>query len=758
MRKVPLSRVATLTALAAAVSLPTLAHAQTGGAAATPATPQADQTAGTPAQVGEVVVTGARLREEAVQKVPVTVSVIGARAIESLHGEDIESLTSYVPNVTITQIANSGGDNAVVFIRGFGAVNAFADAEPAVPIYVDGVYEPTNAGSLSKLLDVDRIEVLRGPQSTLLGKDSTAGAILVTHTRPTLDSFGADVEAEYGSYNLTQIQASANIPLIDDKLAIGLYGGYHYRDSYILNLFDNKHDDGIENYGTLRASLLYKPLDNLTIYLTGTVDDDRSQGVIGRNITPLTGTPCVVFKFCTNQANLWDVANFELPASAPTLDSRFTAQVDWNLGPVQLSSITGEKTYRHLENVDLDSTPLVILELPDIKMDVDWISEELRLSSVTNGGWDFGGRLSWMVGGFYGSYDGYSTEPFVTRSSPVSATSVTNQVEKVLRTTQAVFGHADFDLTSKITFSAGVRVSEDDVTHDYSLRGLATYSDGVVSIPAMPFTEGRTDDNTSVEGGVRYEFDSTKMIYFRYAQGYRGGGFTGFPSSAAQAAVGFGPETSYSYEVGAKTQFFDHRLLFDLTLFDVTYDNLQRTTTVAAPGFGFVITTANVAKARTDGVEIEADAKPLPGLDLRATMGYLDAKYLSYVSSGVDLSNTPFAYSPKWTLNLTPSYRFGMGGRLFDSATVEGDMDFRSGSWTGASNFSPQYFQPAYALFDAQLIFNNHDKAYTLTLYGKNLGDKRYLAYTSVSGGGPTVAYTDDPLGRTFGVSINKKF
>lgn len=749
MPKSPLSGMAKFRTFAFAVSLPALAHAQQAAQPANASTPAS--------QVSEVVVTGARLREEAVQSVPVTVTVVGAKAIQQLHAENITSLSSLVPNLTITQIANVGGGNSAVFIRGFGAINAFVDAEPAVPIYVDGVYEPTDAGSLAQLFDVDRVEVLRGPQSTLLGKNSTAGAVLVTHTRPNTSELGGDVQAEYGSFNLAQVQGSVNIPVVEDKFAIRLYGVYHRRDGYVLNLFNDTHD-GAEDYGILRGSMLFKPAPNLSVYLTGEYLDDNSQGLIGRNLTPPTGTPCKVFGYCVNQADLYHVNDFELPHTGATRSTRFTAQIDWTPGPVTLSSITGEKHWTHRADIDLDSSPLLILELPDTQLKVDWVSEELRLSSVQNGGWDLGGRLSWMLGGFFGDYDGFATEPFHTASSPTAAPVLTNQAEEVFRKTYAVFGHADFDITKRLTVSGGIRYSEDTTRHNYSLRSLATMgANGTVSIPALPFTQEQTSDNISFEAGARYRIDDTKMVYTRYATGYRGGGFTGFPSSAAQASVGFGPETSHSIEVGTKTEFFDHRLLFDLTLFDVEYYNLQRSSTVPAPGFGFVITTANVAKARTRGVEIESDLKPVHGLNIRATAGYLDAKYLSYISSGKDLSSTPFPYAPKWMLSISPSYQFDLNTKLVDSVIVEGTMNYRTGSYTGVSVFAPQFFQPAYALFSADVVFVNRN-GYKLTVYGENLADKHYLEYTSVSGGGPTVVYSTDPLGRTFGVTVEKRF
>jgi iron complex outermembrane receptor protein len=272
----------------------------------------------------------------------------------------------------------------------------------------------------------------------------------------------------------------------------------------------------------------------------------------------------------------------------------------------------------------------------------------------------------------------------------------------------------------------------------------------------LPNTQSRSDRNFSIEAGAQYQIDATKMIYVRYAEGYRGGGFIGFPSSLAQAAGGYGPEMSRSYEAGLRAEFFDRRLLFNLTVYSATFNDLQRSESKPSPT-GFIILTDNIATARTQGVEVEANVRPVTGLNLRGNLSYLKAKYLDYVSGGVDLSATRFSYAPTWSLSFSPSYEFPIStGGLFERVRVQGQWEYRS-TYLAAAQDIPQNTQPGFSTFDAQIsLMGGHGTNYTVTLYVQNIADERYLTYGVYVP--PLLFQQFDDRGRRFGVSLDLNF
>jgi iron complex outermembrane recepter protein len=699
--------------------------------------------------IQDIVVTGSRLREESVQETPIAVSVVDARAISDLHASDVRALSSNIPNLQISQNPTASG-TPLIFLRGFGVVATEVATEPGVALYVDGVYQPTVSGALAELFDVERVEVLRGPQSTLLGKNASAGALMLRHVRPNGD-FSAKFQAEYGTYNLFQTQGLVTAP-ITDTLSGKLYGYYRSRDGYIKNSFPGATDGGAEKSYTIRGALNFEPTDNFEVYLTADYSRRRPTQSVGRSATPATALPCAAFGYCDTQIDERRTANFNYDEKPLAVDRNVTADAEWKLGDgIKISSITGYRHYRLNNDADLDASPVTVFHVDDQIFDVKAFSQEFRLSSIENGGFDMDGKLAWLIAGYYNHSNSHQTQPQYQSSNPAAAITVSNQQSQTIRTGYALFGHLDYSITDQLTASFGARQSWDKTEHNFSLRvpGAAT--------PVMPYGQERNDKNFSIEAGAQYQIDRTKMVYLRYAEGYRGGGFIGLVGSLAQSVGGYGPETSRSWEVGVKTEFFDRKLLFNVALYDTKFDGLQRSQTEST-GTGFVMVTRNVAKAKTRGGEIETVIKPIDGLQLSASLGYLDAKYLSYVVNGADLSNTPFQFAPKWTASFSPSYEFSFadeGAAFFDTARMQANISYGSQRLVSSIN-DPLFYQKGYTTVDGQLsLSGGADHRYTLSAYVQNLFDKNYLIYGSRITNISTFLY-DNP-GRTFGVSLEFK-
>ncbi|MDQ1191595.1 iron complex outermembrane receptor protein [Brevundimonas vesicularis] len=713
-----------------------------------PADPtQADDTT----VVDEIVVTGSRLRDESVQETPIAVSVVNAQMIADLHAPDVRALSSTVPNLQISQNPTASG-TPLIFLRGFGVVGTEVATEPGVALYVDGVYQPTVSGALAELFDTDRVEVLRGPQSTLLGKNASAGALLLRRIRP---NPGADpstkIQAEYGTYNLVQTQALTTFPIIRDVLAAKLYGYYRKRDGYIENRFPGGADGGAEDTYTVRGAFVFEPTPDFNLYVTADYSARNPTQSVGRAATPATAFPCANWGYCATDLNLRRVMNTDYNDKPRARDHNITADAEWSLGGVKLSSISGYRRYSLLNDADLDVTPVPVFHVNDQIFRVKSFSEELRLSSEENGGFDLGGRLAWLVAGYYNHSTSDQTQPQYTRFSPAAAVSVSNQASQTIRTSYALFAHLDYDITDRLTASFGARKSWDETEHNFSLRGPGA------ATPALTNGQTRKDDNFSIEAGLNYQIDDTKMVYGRYSEGYRGGGFIGLVGSLAQSVGGYGPETSTSWEVGAKTEFFDRRLLLNVAVYDTKFEDLQRSQTEST-GTGFVMVTRNIAGARTRGVELETVIKPMDGLQLRGSVGYLDAKYTNYVVNGVDLSSTPFSFAPEWTASFMPSYEFPIAtpGDLFDTARVQANIAYGSERLVSSVN-DPLFIQDGYTTVDLQLNLSGGQGAgYTVSAYLQNAFDKDYLTYASRIASISTFLF-DNP-GRLFGLSVEMKF
>lgn len=698
------------------------------------------------ADSSEIIVTGSRLRQEVVQDVPIAVSVLNSDQVDQLHTADIRGLTNTVPNLTISALP-AGTGVSIISLRGFATSSANIEVEPGIAVYVDGVYQTTTQGSLTDFFDLERIEVLRGPQGTLLGKNASAGAILLTRSRPT-GNLEAKARLEYGTYNLAQAQAVLNFPIIDGVLAGKVFGSWRHRGNWLTNVVFPGRDAGSESRQSVRGALLFTPTPDFTLYVTGDYDRSHSSQYLARVASRPGNTLCDTFGVCGINDPRRRIIRANFTDKPLIKQHSFTANADWSLGGAKLSSITGYRKFRGLNQSDVEQSEFTLLHAINQLFNVKQFSQELRLASEENGGFDLDGKLAWLVAGYYGRGRSDMLQPILTNL-------LRTQYQEYDRDSYALFGHADYSVTDQWTLSFGMRKSWDKVTHLYTLN-----TPGTVPGPFQP-TQKANFDNLSFEAGTQYKLDPDKLVYFRFAEGYRGGGFVGLPSSNA-AASQYDPETSRSYEVGLKTQWLDRRLTVNLTAFSTTFSDLQRSTTQIAPGGGsFVIVTDNIAKARTRGVEFESLLRMAEGFSLRANVGYLDTKYLNYTSldsSGQPIDNRAqdFPYAPKWTVSVTPTYVIPISRGFLNDLTLEAKYDYRAKQNVNTGGLIIGRI-PKYATLDlnASLTAGNDD-AYKLSVWVQNVTKKNFMTYISNPGALTVNEY--DNMGRLFGVAVDMKF
>lgn len=695
----------------------------------------------------EVVVTAGRLREESVEKAPIAVSVVSSEMMSDINAADVSDLSAVVPNMLVDIVGVSPG-LAVLSIRGFVTRTTDIATEPGVAVYVDGVYQTILTGSLVDTYDVESVEVLRGPQGALLGKSAGAGAILINRTRPKHE-FGGKAEIEYGSKNLIRATGLVHIPLVEDKLALKLFGTTRHRDARVKNLEIPGADLGTISMSTVRAAIDYRPTDDFDLYLTADYFRDDSDQAGGRNISPDGTLGCQFFGACAPHLGRRNVTNATLLNQPNQKQNNVTAKIDWTLGAVKLTSITGYRHYFVRNSEDLDHTAAPILAVLNSDTELDQYSEELRLSSVENGGWDLGGRLLWILGGYWGHSDSTFNQPLIAFGMDSS------QNQQVVRKNAAAFAHADFTIIPAVTLNAGVRYSKDKVEHDYN------FSSPGLDVKPTDHTQDTDFDNTSYEAGLQFQATDDVMLYYRYAEGYRSGGFVGFPGSPEAAAQPFQPETSSSHEVGLKSRWFDGAFTFNVILFDTEFQDMQRDVVSQGPSGGFVQVTANAASATTKGVEVELAIHPLEGLTFSANGGYLDAKYDEFISfdqvtgEPIDLSSNPVTYAPEWTAAASIDYEGDLGGELFDTFHVNTNIDYRSSFVFDP--VTPELASPGYNTVNASLGFEGGaDARYKVTFYVDNAFDTDYE--TILSNISNLLWFAHENIGLTYGVKVGVDF
>jgi iron complex outermembrane receptor protein len=700
----------------------------------------------------EIVVTSAREREETVQQTPVAVTVMSERDLERFHATTLNDMSGVTPNV---QIYTTGfaQDVAEVYLRGFGVTSGEPATDPAVAMYVDGIYMPSVTGSLMDTFDLERVEVLRGPQGTLLGKNSTAGAISVRTARPS-GEFGGAVKLNVERFNRTEVRARLDAPLIEDVLAAKLSVMDKQGGNYIKNLTVPGKKFGGDDIRTARLGLLFTPNERVDWYVTADYSRNRSPQHGARNITtaeqfeftPAFTYACGLYGYCdpsrtpryTSRAGHVDDADIKNYGMASNLT--------YDFGPATLTSVTGYRRYHGIVNQDIDSEAETIFHAYDDRIRYRVATQEFRLASNEGQGWDLDGRLDWLVGlyGFYQKYDMDYHFRALDILAPPDGIPV-DQYQKGTTKSYAGFAHVIYKFNDQWSISAGARQTKDKKDHWFRTAG--------------EHDENADWSNFSWEAGTEYKLDDEKMVYVRYATGYRGGGFVGTPD-APEYANQYDPEKVKYVELGLKADWFDKRLRTNLVLFHAKYSDLQRAGDLPADNpQGFIQTTLNAADAKSRGVELELTAVPIPQLTLRQNIGYLDNKYDRYfgdlLGTGVvqDLSDIPFQASPKWTSYTSASYEYTVP-KFGTNAAVNASYSYHTKQYI-FSLPSPYARQPAIGLLDASLDFDLGSPNVQLSLYGKNLTDKKYFTYVAVITPG---VFALDALPRTYGASLKVSF
>lgn len=702
--------------------------------------------AGSDLAIQEITVT-ARKRKESAQTVPVSVTALSGELLERSEVKDIADVDSFAPNVQIAPVTVNPGA-VVAFIRGVGNRAQSPQVDSPVAISVDGVYLTQVSGGLVDVFDMQGVEVLRGPQGTLQGRNSPGGAINLTTRRPG-DAFGVQGEMGMGRFGQRSTRFAVEGPLSGDKLSARLSVGTDNFDGQVWDPTVGQHLGGHETM-TFRTGLLFKPTENLKAYFTADYTnlefEQAGLRYMGtdesypRQPSPLA---CTAFGFCTPDDRY--TTHTEFNRNSKVRQGGLSSTIDWTLGGVNLTSVTGYREINDVSNVDIDATSLSILNAVDRDLYVKQITQELRLSSERGGGFDFGGNLDWVAGLYY--VNGYynQVQPITLDQFGVATTLLQNQDLD----SYAAFAHGIYKITDRWSVSLGGRESYDKKK-----------SDGV----APGFTEADRDfikghwSNFSFEGGTEFRVTPDHLLYARYAQGYRAGGIDEINTPGEKHK--FKPETVDTYEIGAKTEWFERRLLLNLSLFWSDYKDLQRDVVRPVTNGGVAQGIENAATATIKGVEFESTFRAARTVTLRSTLAYLDASYDKFVAdigTGTveDNSDLHLPFTPKFTGMLAMDWDVPVG----DMGVVTFTPDVR---YQSKSNLTPLDVhvsqQSGYALANASATFNADSTKvdWGFGLYVRNIFDQHYIEGAEPTGG--VTAWQLEGLRRNWGARVFFKF
>jgi iron complex outermembrane receptor protein len=688
----------------------------------------------------DTVVVTARRRAETLQDVPLAVTAFGESQISNLQADNVSGLQYATPNLYFDE---GDASNAVVYLRGVGQNDSLAFADPGVGVYVDDVFIARSQAAFLELFDVERVEILRGPQGTLYGRNTIGGAVKFVSKRPT-DDLEAYGEVGLGNFNSVIAKGRLSGPLSEGKVYAKGAFAYSKRDGFNENVFTGE-DDGDVNSLSGRVGLYFTPSDELEIDLT--LDASRERPDTSRNPsrrTAATGIPDPVGAPFTPQTFPASPDPYQVNVNAGGLSDidayGLTARASWQAtDALRLESISSYRSFEFQLNLDTEGTPLKLL---DVYLD----QTQSQFSQELRGTYDAGGPLS-FTGGVYYFHDDDLTLSGVDNLSaslfgfPVTlfgfATSSLADTKQITDSA-AVFGDLSYDLTDRLSVSAGARYTTETKE---SSRRFENYFNPAVSVitDRPPFLAGAGTPGIIIAGeadfeaftpkvSVAYDVSDDILVYASASRGFKSGGFSGRANNAFSFQP-FKPEFVWSYEGGLKTSWNEGRLVANAAVFLNDYTDIQVTSFGADPVTGvFVDLFTNAAAATIQGLELELLAIPVDGLSLSASVGLLDAQYDEFdilVGNVVtDVSSRSLVNSPEVSASFGATYDFGLTDAL--KATMHGDLAYR-GSYANEVTDSPNLRQDAYWISNAFFAVKTLDERWEARAGIRNIGDEAIL-------------------------------
>lgn len=754
------------------------------------------------AVIEEIVVT-ARKRSESLQEVPVAVSALTNEDLERQSATEFTDIALHIPNLFISEV-QADPTIAGLSLRGQQQADTLLTTDSSVGVYVDGVNLPRQTGLNANMFDVERVEVLKGPQGTLYGRNTTGGAVNVIARKPDLEGLHGYVRATGGNESFTQLSAAANIPL-SETVAMRIGAQKTDQDGLGSSNF-NGNELMDQNELFVRASFMWDVSDRVTLLLQADHTDLDEGGAMEKLLQPgglavdpantLPVTPSIVAGVRSGALSPADIPSAASPVPGPTFVPGVVAgynellgytmgsshenwadqetfveattgglalSLAWELSDdMSLKSITGHRQWESDRLLDMDGSPYDILH-PSLFVDAEIFSQELQINYATE-------QADWVFGAYYSSEEGDDGSKTIAVGPLNPTRNVTEG--KVKNTSLGVYAQATYKISSRLDFTAGLRYTKEEKELENRNRlELAAVPGMVIACRVPPgnlaisscagdFSDAFDDPSWLVS--LDYDISDTVMGYASIARSWRGGGQNLRAETDSKAAAPFAPEIATNYELGLKGDYLDSTLRANLALFVTDYEDIQRSIIVPGSASGSVVTVlTNAAEAQIFGAELEFWYSPTDAFSVFATAGYIDFEYQEFESfaqdgvSIVDRSNEDVSlpdlqasFSGRYDTPLSGNFELGV------------QLDY---VWQDDRNLAPTSArsdvtsQEGFGRINARIDLK-FGQGYTLSLWGKNLADESFLAGTTDFTGnlGHTIGVIGRP--RTYGVTLSADF
>jgi len=721
----------------------------------------------------EIVVTATK-RATNLQDTPVTVNAFDSSTIQEAGINNASDLANSTPSLSVN--TNTSPFTARLTIRGIGTAQTDPALEPSVGMFIDGVYAGRSGLGMSDLTDIERIEVLQGPQGTLYGKNTNAGAISITTKAPNLESYEGYVETTIGDYDLKKLTVAASGP-ITDTLGFRLSGNVNQQDGYLENETGN-NDNGADDWNMI-GKILWQPTDELSVQLnlshierdTDCCGSDPLHSTFVQN--ELANQGLTVLK---NDNKDYKISNnvdtaFEMEADAVSL------VVDYDLAMGSIKSITSWDDYEYSSTYDVDQSQLDILTITDEQSQGDSFSQELRFSSETDGAIDYQAGIFYYqqttqrgdgspaveIGDDFNTVAAQAltpTIPFMAQPGDTASSKHAWETE-----TLAIFGQATWHATEKLNITAGLRWTDEekdaDLFSETNSTALGYIPAGTIVVAPGPtfnpvdIPTGRIIDNifTPVDAklsrrsinkdwllNASYDLNEDTMIFASASTGSKSGGFNGVNGTADERE--FGDEKTRSYELGIKTTLLDSRLRINATAFLTEVDDYQQQVQLDT---GAGTTVRNEGALEVNGLDLNIDVLPLPNLTLSAGLLYLN----KYEITEGDTEGDELPYSAELSGNFAATYVLPVADGM---AYARFDYNFKGDHFTVVGSDYQQDIE------NINLKMGWRNDNWNFSVWGKNLKDEAYASVSTnpISFTGSTAYFLAPP--RTYGVTARYDF
>lgn len=687
----------------------------------------------------EEIVVRARKRNESVQDVPIAITALSGSYLQDRGTSSLDELTSLVPNMVSVGTGSSGAN--VFSIRGLSTTANNPGIETGIGLYVDEVYIGRSFAFITTLMDIDRVEVLRGPQGTLFGRNTVGGAINIFTSNPG-EALEAAADLTYGNYDLVQLRGSVGGPIVEGKVFAKISTTYKKRDGYLKDFISGEKYNNEDSWST-RGKILVKASDSLDITLTADYYTDDSV----TDIMDIRGGALEV-------ADPYPLKERTIGTDFDSHGKResygFSGQMNWKLDGFDITSITSYRSHETDGLLDQDFS-VVDISFTGREENQKQFSQELRLAS------DASQQFNYILGLYYF----HQSEDAITTanlgSAVLGAGETAYTVADVSDDAYAAFASFNYDISEKFTISGGLRYTYEDKKIDYS----QTLSDGAfllpileIAIPIPPLADSFSDSAVSGNISLNYKPTEDILTYLSYGRGFKAGGFNATLLGVTPDNLSFKPEYLDSYEIGLKSSWLEDRLRVNIAAFYMDYSDKQEQTLV---GTTFLV--ANSSSARSKGFEIEVMARPHEQLQVIAGFGYTDAYYKSYpvcsfdgLGDPVDCSGNRLQNAPKYTTNLSVRYDQPVGQNL--NLFTQAELNYRSASFIHVEN-NPNYVHQKLTLVNARIGIEDKDGTWSASFWGKNIfnQERQVLSFDFL---GTDYAYLSEP--RTYGIELRVKY